>query len=175
MRKHTGMRPQDVPILLKILSFETAKVDWQMRNIAQELDISPSEVSESLNRSSQADLIDGAKQHVNKLALHEFLIHGLRYVFPQSPGPLVRGTNTAHSAPPLNKMIRSSENYVWPDAVGDSKGQAIEPLYPSLVQAAKRDPFLYQSLALIDALRVGRVREQNLAKSELEKMIVGNG
>lgn len=169
------MRPQDVPILLKILSFEKAKVDWQMRNIALDLNISPSEVSESLNRSSQADLLDTTKQHVNKLALYEFLIHGIRYVFPQSPGPIVRGTNTAHSAPPLNKLIRSNENYVWPDPSGDSKGQAIEPLYPSLVQASKQDLFLYKSLALIDALRAGRVREQNLAKDQLEKMITGNG
>lgn len=169
------MRPQDVPILLKILSFEKGKVDWQMRNIALDLSISPSEVSESLYRSSRAELIDGNKRNVNKLALHEFLAHGIRYVFPQSPGPIVRGTKTAHSAPPLNKLISSDENYVWPDAIGDSKGQAIEPLYPSLVQAAKQDPFLYKSLALIDALRVGRVREQNYAKKELEKMIVGNG
>lgn len=146
-----------------------------MKNIAHDLNISPSEVSESLYRSSQAELLDTSKKNVNKLALHEFLIHGIRYVFPQSPGPIVRGTRTAHSAPPLNKLISSEENYVWPDATGDSKGQAIEPLYPSLVQASKQDSFLYRSLALIDALRVGRVREQNYAKKELEKMIIGNG
>jgi len=172
MRKHTGMRPQDIPILLKILSFDKGKLDWQMKDIARELKISPSEVSESLHRSTQAGLLGNMKSHVNKLALHEFLIHGIRYVFPQSPGPIVRGMRTAHSAPPLSKLISSEENYVWPDATGDSKGQAIEPLYSSVVQASKHDEFLYKSLALIDAMRVGRSREQNLASKELEKMIV---
>lgn len=169
------MRPQDVPILLKILSYDKEKHPWQMRNIASDLKISPSEVSESLNRSVEAELLDSRKKNVNRLALNEFLIHGIRYVFPQRPGAMVRGMKTAHSAPPLNKAISSNENYVWPYAEGQVLGQAIEPLYPSLVQAARDDSFLYQCLALIDVLRVGRTREQNMARKELERFILKNG
>jgi len=172
MRSHNGMRPQDVPILLKIISFERSKVPWRMKDLAFELGISASEISESLNRSNHAQLIDYQKRHVFRLALHEFVTHAIQYVFPQSPGAIVRGMRTAHSAPPINKLIRSDQHYVWPDGEGDTRGQAIEPLYPSLVQAAKRDEFLYSGLALIDALRVGRVREKNIAKVELEKMIL---
>ena len=94
------MRPQDVPILLKILSYDRARQSWQMKNLASDLRISPSEVSESLNRSVEADLLDGKKKRVNRLALNDFLMHGIRYVFPQRPGALVRGMNTAHSAWP---------------------------------------------------------------------------
>jgi hypothetical protein len=90
---------------------------------------------------------------VFRLALHEFVVYAIRYVFPQSPGPMTRGMRTAHSAPPINKVIRSSDHYVWPDAEGDARGQAIEPLYPTLVKASKQDEFLYAGLALIDALR----------------------
>ncbi len=171
MRKHAGMRPQDVPILLKILSYQKQSVNWQMRHLALDLGLSASEVSESLHRSYQAGLINQSKSAVSKNALLEFLEYGIQYVFPQMPGPLVRGIKTAHSAAPLNRLIQSEEAYVWPFAEGDTKGQAIIPLYPTLVEAAKKDAYLYQCLALIDALRVGRAREKQFAKKELRKLV----
>ena len=105
MKKHTGMRPQDLPILLKIISSNKKKEEWQMKNLAFQLGISQSEVSESLNRSMEAGLIDESKKIVNRIALVEFLIHGIKYVFPQKPGAITRGVRTAHSAPPLDKKI----------------------------------------------------------------------
>ncbi|MEG3936481.1 hypothetical protein QT990_35470 [Microcoleus sp. T3_B1] len=72
-----------------------------------------------------------------------------------------------------SKLVASpSEVYVWPDPQGVVRGQAIAPLYRSVPQAASNDPKLYALLSLIDAIRVGRVREQRLAASELEKRIV---
>ncbi|MEG3837592.1 hypothetical protein QUB19_29565 [Microcoleus sp. B4-C5] len=72
-----------------------------------------------------------------------------------------------------SKLIASpSEVYVWPDPQGVVRGQALAPLYRSVPQAAKNDPELYTLLSLIDALRVGRVREQRLAVSELENRLV---
>lgn len=177
MKKHTGMRPQDIPILLKILSFnrQGGWEGWQMKHLAHHLGISQSEVSESLNRSMEAGLIDESKKIVNRIALLEFLIHGIKYVFPQKPGAITRGVRTAHSAPPLDKKISSDRVYVWPDAHGQDKGQAIEPLYPTLVQPCRVDDYLYQLLALIDVMRVGKAREQELAKKELERLIQGDG
>ena len=60
----------------------------------------------------------------------------LRYVFPAEPGPVYRGMPTAHSAPPLNALIRSTETYVWPSAEGTARGESIVPLYPSVPDAA---------------------------------------
>jgi hypothetical protein len=37
--------------------------------------------------------------------------------------------------------------------------------------AARSDPKLYELLALVDAIRVGRARERKLAESELEKRL----
>ncbi|MBT1696066.1 hypothetical protein KK083_04205 [Fulvivirgaceae bacterium PWU4] len=169
------MRPQDIPILLKIIAYNRRNEEWQMKNLAFHLGISQSEVSESLNRSMEAGLIDESKKTVNRLALVEFLIHGLKYVFPQKPGAITRGVKTAHSAPPLDKMISSDTIYVWPDAYGQDKGQAVEPLYPTLVQPCRVDDDLYQLLALVDAMRVGKAREQALAKQEIERLILGDG
>ena len=98
----------------------------------------------------------------------------MAYVFPQHPGALVRGILTAHAAEPLNLIINANEKYVWPYAKGNDRGQAIEPLYSSVVEAALKDKVLYEMLTLVDAIRVGRIREKEIAKKELEKRILNS-
>jgi len=172
--KQPHMKPQDVVVLLKINSFN--KSHWNQLFIAKSLRLSQSEVSESIARSRYAGLLDPSGKKVMREAFMEFLQYGLRYVFPARPGPMVRGIPTAHSAPPLNAIIRSQETYVWPHAKGGSKGQAIAPLYPSVVDTLllRSDGALYHLLTLVDALRVGRAREQNAALMEIKKRIIGD-
>lgn len=169
MKKHHGIRPQDLVILLKIAT--KGNDNWYMKDLAKDLEISASEISESLNRSAISGLIAADKRRLMKGALFEFLQYGLRYVFPQRPGSIVRGMATAHSAPPLNKVIQHSEPYVWPWAKGDARGQSIEPLYPSVPEACQKDHHLYELLVLTDALRIGSTRERNLAIEELKKRL----
>ncbi|WP_445730699.1 hypothetical protein [Mariniflexile sp.] len=167
MKKHNGMRPHDIVILLKIVV--KGDQDWLMKDIANELFISNSEVSESLNRSALAGLIANDKKRIMKQALVEFITSGLKYVYPQQPSGLVRGIATAHSASPLSEMIQSDELYVWPYAEGNKRGFSIEPLHPNVPKAALKDPVLHELLALADAIRLGNAREQKLATVELEK------
>ncbi|MEO0473029.1 MAG: hypothetical protein AAF206_25670 [Bacteroidota bacterium] len=163
------MRPQDVVILLKIVLL--GETPWRYSDIAASLNISQSEVAEALNRSKQARLVDASKKKVFKNSFLEFINFGLKYVFPVQPGAVVRGIPTAHSAPPLSGMILSEEVYVWPSSMGNMRGQSINPLYPSVIQAIRKDPQLYEMLALLDAVRVGRAREQKIAMEELSKRI----
>ena len=65
MKKHSGMRPHDVVILLKIISKD--KEPWFNKDLANELYISQSEVSESLNRSKIAGLFEADKKKVKEL------------------------------------------------------------------------------------------------------------
>ncbi|WP_445737619.1 hypothetical protein [Mariniflexile sp.] len=166
----SNLKPQDILILLKIIAL--GKKSWYHHTIAQELGISQSEVSQSLNRSKYAGLIDDARKKVNKIAFTEFLLHGVTYAFPQKPGAIVRGVLTAHAAEPLNKIIKANDKYVWPYAKGLERGQAIEPLYSTVVEASMNDRDLYELLTMVDAIRVGRVREKEIAKKELEKRIL---
>ncbi|MVM41762.1 hypothetical protein GO730_35630 [Spirosoma sp. HMF3257] len=180
------MRPQDIPILLKVSTFYNRVIDLGnlgkgiilpepgllKKDIATGLKISPSEVTESLGRSAFAGLYDPDRKKVMSQALFEFLQYGLKYTFPQQPGALVRGIPTAHSAKPLADLIQSNEPYVWPSADGTVRGQAIEPLYPTIVQAVNNDPLLYEMLALVDAIRVGKTREVTLAVEELRKRLL---
>lgn len=142
-------------------------------DLARELSISPAEVSMSLDRALGVGLLDSKKRKVMAVPFLEFLRHGLKYVFPTEPGPLCRGIPTSHSAPPLSRRIVSEDNdqYVWPHAEGRVRGQAIAPLYETAPDAARRDPQLYELLALVDALRVGRARERNLAAEGLENRL----
>lgn len=168
MKKHNGMRPQDIVVLLKIISMQNQ--EWRNIDIANALNLSPSEVSEALNRSKIAKLIDVKKKTVNPNAFKEFLIYGLKYVFPVGPGAIVRGIPTAHSAPPISEHISQSKDiYVWPYAKGTKRGQAIEPLYKTIPEVAQRDKSFYALLVITDTLRVGRAREIKIAIEELEK------
>jgi predicted transcriptional regulator len=169
MKKNNGMRPQDIAILLKIAALGSRK--WLMKDIANELYISASEVSESLNRSVYAGLIAADKQQIMKMAFLDFLRYGLKYVYPQKVGAIVRGMPTAYSAAPLNELIQSENVLVLPYAKGEIKGMALEPLIPSLPQACQLDSNLYELVALTDALRIGKAREQELAYNELKKRL----
>ena len=163
------MRPHDIVVLLKI----AAKGDnpWLMKDLASELSISASEISESVHRSVLAQLIAQDKKRLMISALLDFLIFGLSYVYPQQPGALVRGMPTAHSAKPLSDEIVSEEPYVWPYAYGKVRGQALEPLHPNVPEACLKDDKFYELMALCDTLRVGRLREKNLAIQELKKRL----
>jgi predicted transcriptional regulator len=169
MKKHSGMRPHDIVVLLKIAA--KGEIPWYMKDLATELGISASEISESLHRSTLAGLIAQDKKRLMKLATLEFLEFGLRYVYPQHPGALVRGVPTAHAAPPLNKEIVSEEAYVWAYGKGNVRGASIEPLHPKVPEACLKDPSFYEYMALCDALRVGRARERKLAVNFLKQRL----
>jgi hypothetical protein len=169
MKKHSGMRPHDIVVLLKIAS--KGNNPWMMKDLSLELGISASEVSESLNRSAIAGLISKDKRRLMKLSLLDFLEHGLRYVYPQQLGAKVRGLPTAHAAPPLNSLIESSDPYVWSYAEGTVRGESIEPLHSKVPEACVKDPIFYEYMALCDALRVGKVREKQIAIIELKKRL----
>ena len=156
MKVHNGMRPHDVVVLLKIISLED---NWMNKDLSASLYISSSEISESLNRSMIARLVSPDKKKVFKSALLKFIENGLSFVFPAEPGAIIRGIPTAHSAPVLKDHIISDDVFVWPGLDGEAKGQAIAPLYPNQVLAVLEDEKLYDMLALVDAIRVGKVRE----------------
>ena len=164
------MRPQDVAVLIKILSVEDQA--WQLSSLSVDLSISISEISESLNRSKIAKLIDHDKKKVHRQNLMEFLEHGIKYVFPIQPGSMVRGVPTAHTHPQLKKQFISELNFVWPDNNGQKIGLLIEPLYLKQIQAAKKDDRFYLLMSLIDIIRVGKLREVKYAISELKKWII---
>ena len=169
MKQHQPqMSPLDVVVLVKLCLVNGKSSQAQL---AEALELSQSEISKSMARSRFAGLLFGNENQVMRQAFFEFLCHGIRYSFPLQPGAVVRGIPTAHSTTPLSEQIQSEEPYVWPFSKGKIRGHSIIPLYPKVVLAVMKDAELHEILALIDALRVGRARERNIAIEELKKRL----
>jgi hypothetical protein len=176
MRRHsnpqTALKPQDLVVLLKLLGLRDQRRTFA--ELAADLGMSASEVHSSVGRAIESRLVHAAEDHlrVAKEALKEFLLHGARYAFPAVHGAATRGIPTAHAAPPLCDQLNQSATElppVWPTPQGNRRGLALYPLYPSVPKAVDKDPWLYQMLALFDALRSGAARERQLASRLLEE------
>lgn len=156
-------------INLELIAEEDFRYLFTTRGLASELGLSKSEVNKSLTRCLAVNLAKinrvTKKPEVNKKAFFEFIQYGLRYVFPVKPAEITRGIPTTFSAPVLNKKLLSAGDLkmVWPDSRGKEMGQAISPIYKSVPFAVRKDSELYSYLALLDAIRIGNVRESNLA------------
>ncbi|WP_228008985.1 hypothetical protein [Cyanobium sp. LEGE 06113] len=141
-----------------------------------ELGMTASEAHAAIKRAIAAKLAikdaDG-KPSVVRAALKSFVQHGARYCFPASQGGLSRGVPTGYAASPLKEQIRPGNDPppVWPWKKGTARGIAFYPLYPSVPEAAARNPALGELLALFDAVRGGSAREQALAVALLEKRL----
>ncbi|MCC5898223.1 MAG: hypothetical protein JJU32_09950 [Phormidium sp. BM_Day4_Bin.17] len=164
------LKPQDVVILLKVHCWQG---NWTYEQLALSLKTSTSVVYESLRRCEISRLYHRNHRRVMRGALLEFLVHGVKYVFPATVGNLKRGIPTAHSAEPLKSLLVFSEPmpYVWAFPRGKVKGQEIKPLYKQLSEVIEDDRRFYEIVCLVDALRIGKVREQELAISVLKERL----
>lgn len=168
------LKSQDILILLKLVAIGSRS--WAYAPLAVEMSMSPSQVHSGIKRILDSRL---AVQQVNTIVpnirnLKEFLVHGLKYVFPVERGELTRGIPTGYAAPPLNKLFIDSSNEpppVWPYPEGKVRGIAFAPLCRHAPSAAQADNNLYELLVLVDAIRGGRAREQKIAIDELEKRL----
>ena len=120
-----------------------------------------------------ARLLDESKRSVHTGTLLDFLVYGLKVVFPAELGGMARGIPTAWSAEPLSREIHSDEAVVWSHPNGTMRGSTLAPLYASAPEAALSDPSLHRMLALTDALRIGKVRETRLAQAHLKEIFDG--
>jgi hypothetical protein len=150
---------------------------YSARGLEAALGISKTEINASIKRSVAIGMAvmerESGKPRVNRRALLEFSAHGIQYVFPARPAEIQRGIPTAFSAPVLKNELRGATELVpvWPDAYGKEMGQRVEPLYKSVSFAVKKDPKLYEYLALVDAVRLGQSREKQWAIDRLTKKL----
>jgi hypothetical protein len=186
------MKSQDIVILLKLVSLEQHKEEavvspggdshhedpYSVRGLEAALGISKTEVSASIKRSFSSglavkDRVSG-RAKPNRRDLYNFVVHGLKFVFPARPGAMTRGIPTSFAAAPLKTLLISAGTsiYVWPHAEGKEMGQSIEPLFRSVPEAVQEDDHLYEYLALVDAIRLGNQREAGLAADRLSERLL---
>jgi hypothetical protein len=170
------LKPQDCIILIKLLA--NPRLDWSQRQLAKVLCISLAEINAGIKRLGDAGLLRKDKDDrlfPNINAAEEFLISGIKFFFPAKLGEYTRGMPTAIAASIFHDKIALGNDPipVWPDAFGEKRGVALEPLHPSVPKALRENPdqSFYELLVLIDAIRLGRPRERNLAAALLKEKL----
>lgn len=165
------LKPQDLLVLLKVAAHPPQR--WTYAALGESLAMSASETHASVKRAVAAGLAvapaRGEWQPIRPNLL-EFVLHGARYVWPATVGPVKRGVPTAFGAEPLVSQLAAlpGEAPVWAHPEGKAKGPTLSPLYRTAPQAALTDPSLHRLLALLDALRTGRARERSMAAKLME-------
>lgn len=170
------LRPQDLVVLLR-LSLESGAPPTYA-TLGSELGLTASEVHAGLERATIAQLArkdKAGKASVVRDALRLFVQHGARYSFPATRGGMTRGMPTSYAAAPLkDKIVQPNEPVpAWPHKNGTVRGVAFYPLYPTVPDAASRNPALYELLVLFDAVRGGSPRERALALGMLDERLQG--
>lgn len=167
------LKPQDLLVVLKLWVGRGRA--WNYQVLAHELGMSVGEAHNAVKRARVAGLLPSGQLSEPPIpsALCEFLIYGAKYAFPAQVGRVTRGVPTAHAASPLKEEMAPSGALppVWPHAEGTERGEMVGPLYPSATTAAMSDPALYELLALLDALRIGRARERQIAVRLIEERV----
>jgi len=164
------IKGQDVLLLLKLVDEPEG---WTVRSLGGSVGLDPAGVHRALKRLGEARLLDSERQRVNRSNAEEFLIHGLKYLFPVRQGGLIRGVPTAWAAPPLDGELAPANEPppVWPDRKGRARGVALQPLHENAPAIARRDPRMAERLALIDAIRLGDGRIRSLATKHLSESL----
>ncbi|TAJ17484.1 MAG: hypothetical protein EPO68_09460 [Planctomycetota bacterium] len=170
------LKPLDLLVAIQLAIAEQPPSGYE--ELGKAVGLSASEAHKAVRRGVAAGLLRiGAnradKPSANTQTLLSFLKHGAPHAFFATPGRVVRGVPTAHSAAPLNQLVQSDGDlpFVWPAPEGTTRGRAIEPLYRTVPSLVATNPKLCEALALVDALRCGRARERDLAYQELEKRL----
>jgi hypothetical protein len=169
------LKSQDILVVFKIISLKEEQ--FTHSKAASSILISQSEFSSSLRRLEKCGLFNTKKNSVHSLTLLNFALYGIPVVFPVQRGTNIFGMPTAWSAFPLNTVVlQSAETCVWPFAnvgalrvEGTTKGVSVLPIHKSMPEAAVNDQKLYQLLTLLDAMRLGKAREKEIAFTFLKK------
>jgi hypothetical protein len=154
MPKQRALKPIDIVVALQL----TIKPGQLFASLAAEIGISVSEAHAAVQRLDGANLLSPGERSVVVSRFWDLLKFGVPCVYPIQFGPNAIGVPTGASAPAFGQSIEDAESMVWPHADGETLGVAVDPLYPR----AKRNPELYDRLAMLDSLRsnVGREFER---------------
>jgi hypothetical protein len=176
------LHPQDVVVVLKLIAKASRR--WTYSELSGDLCMSTSQVFNAVARAEKALLLaavggpdslelSNGEPRVwllpHRSNIKEFLIHGVKYVFPVERGGSTRGVPTAEGALPLSKYFPQDSHLlpVWPHPMGLHRGISFSPIYKNVPQAALKDEKLHELLSLLDAIREGRAREREIAIREL--------
>ena len=189
------LKPLDVVVALKIgLNEHSLRVKEargreatsnSVGDLSEGLFKAKGDVSRAINRLLQSGLI-GERQprekdilaanrkyySVQRNALSDFLVYGVRYAFVPEKSGYGRGVPTGWNCPLIDSPMNPPEvPLVWALPGGNVQGEWIEPLYNRCAEAAEKDPGLYELLSLVEIIRVGKPRELKYAIELIQERV----
>ena len=168
------LKPQDTLLALKYWSIAVDQTTMTVRELADQVGISASEVSKGTQRLFLSHLLvqrDG-RTFTENGALLEWLSYGVRYAYPQQSVGYGRGLPTAWNCSLVQSdMSPPSPAWVWQQAGGSEEGILVQPFHAAVPHAAASDKRLYQALSLLEAIRGGKPRELAIARRLLTQLI----
>jgi hypothetical protein len=144
-----------------------------LKGLADSCARSIGEVHNALNRLRAARLLVPDVRMVEREPLLRFIRWGVPHAFPPSIGPITRGIATARlvAAEEAGMPEPAEAEFVWPDPAGRTQGQAFAPPYPRAPRILSVNPELRRLLSVLDLVRVGGVREQEVAVEEIGRRL----
>ena len=100
------LKPQDLLVLLKVAAHPPQR--WTYVALGDALSMSASEAHASVKRAVASGLAVAASRtewSPIRPNLLEFMLHGVRYIWPATAGPVKRGIPTAFGAEPLASQL----------------------------------------------------------------------
>jgi hypothetical protein len=159
------LKPIDLTVLAYLRSVHR-DAPWTQVQIASGLGISQSSVHRALHQLEASALLGQDDR-----PFRDVVVYAVRHVYPTVIGASARGIPTAWAHPSIAEHIHASGGPVWPTDEGDAQGPSVEPLHPCVPAAARGRPAFHELMALVDVLRVGRVRERVLATRRLDEVL----
>jgi len=150
------LKPIDITVLAWLAAGSKERVTQSQ--VSHALGISQSNVHRALRQLHASSLLRGGRPQL--LAMSEFLIHGVRYVYPPQLGAPARGVVTAQ----VGDDVAIDNPLVWPCEAGTGFGTSLSPLHRSVPTTALANPGFHELMSVIDVFRVGRARERVLAE-----------
>jgi hypothetical protein len=176
-RSQIVLQPVDLVVALKLCCHADG-LPVSRAESAVSLGISRRRFDDALARLVASRLASAESLRPRAHSLMEFLCAGVPYWLPAEVGAIARGMPAATSGPGLEGLgpIQLAEvgEWVWPGAPAPFDrhvGKALQPIDPIVPTAAARDQRLYELLSLLDALRIGRVRERDAARAGLSRRL----
>lgn len=181
-----GLSERGFRYIEKNRDYESESFSSSVADLSESLSKGKADISRSINRSVRLGLLAEREPRaldayasnrkyysVNRNALSDLLCYGIRWVFGGKVLGVGRGVPTGWNCPSIRSAMNPPEiPLVWSAPSGEVRGELIEPLFDKSIFIAKEDPDLYELLALIDVIRVGKARELNYAKEILQEKVM---
>jgi hypothetical protein len=176
-----SLKPQDL-VLAVWLAVGNQNAVATLAATGAALHLSASQVHAAAGRGRAARLLTtvdatkrGTSVEVHRANLLEFLIYGVKYVYPAERMGDTRGIPTSSSAEIFrSEFLKPEPGLVWPHHLGKTRGEGILPLHRSIPEIASDRPGgspFHDVFALVDALRIGNARERGFAVKRLPALI----